>query len=140
MVNSVKSCSITCGLRLNRLYTSVHTRFLYSFRSVTNGLWGAHLCLHCGIKQQLNQTASRFMTQELDRNQYIHMSVCRNFSSWGNVEILLILQVADDGMQMNIHKSFNLSTLHLSVVVESQLSIFCLKCFLHFGYQKCFFS
>jgi len=47
-------------------------------------------------------------------------------------------QAAHDAMQMDVHKMLY-SSIPLSVLVELQFSIFCLKCFLHFDYQKCFF-
>jgi len=40
--------------------------------------------------KELNQTAPRFITKELDRNQGIHGRQ-QKFSQGGNVEILLIL-------------------------------------------------
>jgi len=39
----------------------------------------------------LNQTAPRFMTQELDRSQCIHWRPQKYFQGGGNVEIFLII-------------------------------------------------
>ena len=51
--------------------------------------------------KELNQTASRFMTQELDRNQCIHGRPQNFFKG----EQPYPFQVADDAMQMDVHKT-----------------------------------
>jgi len=67
------------------------------------------------------------------------MGARRNFSRRGKVEILLIvLRLLMMQCKWTFTKRFTLST-HWSALVEPQFSIFCLKCFLHVGYQKCFF-
>jgi len=48
------------------------------------------------------------MTHDLDRNQCIHGRPQKFFQGGGNVEILLILQVADDAIQMNVQKTLYL--------------------------------
>jgi len=49
-----------------------------------------HLSFLSDLKE-LNQTAPRFMTQELDRNQCIPWTSAEIFPGWGIAQILLIL-------------------------------------------------
>jgi len=58
--------------------------------------------------EELNQTAPRFMTQELDRNQCIQ--VCRRFFRGKLRNLAYLFQVADDAMQKTFTKRFTLST------------------------------
>ena len=56
--------------------------------------------------KELNEAAPRFITHELDRNPCILWKSAEIFPGWDNVQILLILfQVADDTMQMGVHKT-----------------------------------
>jgi len=51
----------------------------------------------------LNQTAPRFMNQELDRKQCIHERM-QNFFQGGQRRNFYPFQVADDAMQIDVHK------------------------------------
>jgi len=89
--------------------------------------------------KRIEPKASCFATQELDRNQCIHGAPPKFCQGGGNVEILLSFSGcwrcnANGRSQIALH-----FPPHLSVLVEPQFSIFCLKCFLHFCYQKYFF-
>jgi len=58
--------------------------------------------------KELNQTAPRSMIQELDRNQCIQ-GVCRNFFQRGQRRNFAYpFQVADDAIQMDVHKTLYL--------------------------------
>jgi len=78
------------------------------------------------------------MTQELGRNRCIHERPQKFFQGWQHRNSTYPFQVVDDAMQMDVHKPLPFLS-HWSVLVDPQFSIFCLKCFLHFSYQKCFF-
>jgi len=53
----------------------------------------------------LNQTAPHFMTQELDRNQCNHGRPQKFFQGWQRRNFAYPFQVADDAMQMEVHKT-----------------------------------
>jgi len=59
----------------------------------------------------LNQTAPRFMTQELDQNQCIPWTSAEIFPGWGNVQTLLILnRLLTMPWKWTFTKRFTLST------------------------------
>ena len=64
-------------------------------------LW--HLSILSDLKE-LHQATPHFMTKELDRNQCMH-GLPQKFFQGGNIEILFILQVSDDAMQTDVHKT-----------------------------------
>jgi len=53
----------------------------------------------------LKQTAPRFMTQELDRNQCIHGRPYKLFHGGQRQNFAYPFQVAGNAMQMNVHKT-----------------------------------
>jgi len=88
--------------------------------------------------KELNQTVPRFMTQELDWNQCIHGHQQTFFQGEATSKFCLSFSGCwrwnANGPSQNALPFLP----HYSVLIESQFSIFCLKCFLHFGYQKRF--
>jgi len=79
----------------------------------------------------LNQTAPHLMTQELDKKQCSHGHP-QKFVPGGNVEILLICsRLLTMQCKWTFTKRFTHST---PLVCAGWISIFCLKCFLHFCY------
>ena len=81
------------------------------------------------------------MTQQVDRNQCIHGRT-QNFFQGGRRNFAYPFQVADDARQTDVHKTlyafYSFYPLVCAAWTEPKFSIFCLKYFLHFGYQKCF--
>jgi len=55
--------------------------------------------------RELNQTAPRFITQEVDPNQCIHGRSQKFFHGGQRRNFAYLFQVADDAMQINAHKT-----------------------------------
>jgi len=55
--------------------------------------------------KELNQTATRIMTRELDRNPCIHGRPQKFFPRGQRRNFAYPSQVADDAMQMDVHKT-----------------------------------
>jgi len=58
----------------------------------------------CVVHKNFYQTAPRFMTQELDRNQCMHGRPQKFFQERATSNIAYPFQVADDAMQMHVDK------------------------------------
>jgi len=67
------------------------------------------------------------------------MVVRRNFQGGATSKCAYSLQVADSAMQMDVHKTLYRFYPSSLCWLNLKLSTFRLKCFLHFGCQKCFF-
>ena len=66
--------------------------------------------------KELNQITPRFITQELNRNQCIRGRPQKLFESGGQRRNFAYpFQIADDAMQMDVHKRFTLSTHYCSL-------------------------
>jgi len=93
-----------------------------------------------GTKTDL--TTDNFAVFESFRFVTTDMGASKTFFNGGvNDEILLILyRLLTMQCKSAFTKRFTLSTplVCASVLVQPQFSIFCLKCFVRFGYQKCF--
>jgi len=67
------------------------------------------------------------------------MGVRRNFHRGQRRNFAYPFQLADDAIQMHVHKTLSPFYPISLCWLDLNFQIFCLKSFLHFGYRKCLF-